>query len=359
MVELMVSLVIGSLLMLGVFEIFISSNQNNRYAQSYARVQENGRLAMDILTRNLRMAGYQGCIDPDIIDLNIVADAPPTDDLTADGIFGYESDAGNWTIGAGANDRNPDLNAIVNVPNGTDIVYIQYVSPTGVQVYCSGTGKTCDVNNANVKIENNSIGLGQDDIVVISDCENADMFQITNSPTQDAASKTNLTHANSNNSPTAFSMSSSNLLSKNYDENAQVFFYRALAYYVADTGRDNERGDSIIALYQFDSLSQTSSELVEGVEQLQFQYGQRLSDGNLRFVPADDANIDFEEVEAVRLSILVSSSDPIMPEDDNDTYQLGDVQVAPAGTVGAETTHPIDRRLRQEFSTTLYMRNLG
>ncbi|MCW8885235.1 MAG: prepilin-type N-terminal cleavage/methylation domain-containing protein, partial [Motiliproteus sp.] len=57
LVELMIALVVSSMLMLGVFQIFLGSSNTDRVARSYARIQENGRLAMDILTRNIRMAG--------------------------------------------------------------------------------------------------------------------------------------------------------------------------------------------------------------------------------------------------------------------------------------------------------------
>ncbi|MEH6814744.1 MAG: prepilin-type N-terminal cleavage/methylation domain-containing protein, partial [Motiliproteus sp.] len=93
LVELMISLVISSLLMLGVFEVFLGSSNTDRVAHAFARIQENGRLAMDILSRNVRMAGYQGCIDPALIDMNIIADNPPTIDLGNDGIKGYETDS--------------------------------------------------------------------------------------------------------------------------------------------------------------------------------------------------------------------------------------------------------------------------
>lgn len=355
MIELMIALLISTLLMLGVFEIFMGSSQNDRIAHAYARIQENGRLAIDILTRNLRMAGYQGCIDPEIIDMNIIADNAPTYDLTNDGIFGIETDDSSaWDV----SNRNDQLDSITGVPVGTDLVYVQYASPTGVNVICDGGGNSCTAVNANIKIDDNSIGLTQLDIAVVTDCENADMFRIVNMPKDTSDDKITLAHSNSNNS--------SNNLSKTYDEDAEVLTFNAFAYYVKDTGRQNKRGDTVYSLYQFDATYQESGtvlgkeeEIVEGVEQLQIEYGERLSSGNLRFVPADDANINFADVEAVRLSILVSGTEPVLQEDDTKTYRLSGADVEPAGTSGAEATHPIDRRLRQVFNTTLYLRNLG
>lgn len=354
MVELMVALLVSTLLMLGVFEIFLGSSQNNRFAHAYARIQENGRLAMDILTRNIRMAGYQGCIDPNLIEMNIIADDAPTYDLNSDGVFGYETDDAAWSI----SNRNDQLDAITGVPSGTDIIYIQFASPTGVNVICDGGGNSCEAVNANVKIENNTIGLKKYDVAIVTDCENADMFRIVSMPIDSSDSKVTLAHSNSHNS--------SNNLSKPYDEDAEVVTFNAFAYYIKDTGRVNDRGNKVFALYQFDSTYQEGGvimgkeeELVEGIEQLQILYGQRVGSDNLRFVPADDANINFEDVEAVKISILVSGTEPVLQDDDNTTYKLSGADVAPAGTMGAEATHEVDQRLRQVFTSTIYLRNLG
>ncbi|MEH6472916.1 MAG: PilW family protein, partial [Halopseudomonas sp.] len=237
----------------------------------------------------------------------------------------------------------------------SDIVSIQYVSPTGISVLCQGNQQSCKAVNANVKINSNSIGLTKYDVVVISDCVNADLFRITNMQ-KDTDDKTTLAHSNSTNT--------SNNLSKAYDEDAQVMTYRSFSYYVRDTGRDNSQGQAIYALYQFNPLwnDGTSapgkeSELVEGVEQLQVLYGQRRDDGNLRFVQATDNNLNFAQVEALRLSVLVSHSEQVLSEDDSKTYKMPGTDVEPDGATTPDAEHPGDRRLRQQFTTTIYLRN--
>ena len=352
LVELMIALLISAFLMLGVFEVFIGSSGTDRIAHAYARVQENGRLAIDILTRNLRMTGYQGCIDPELVDMNIIANDPPTTDLTNESIHGWKEGSSDWQV----INRPDELDFITDVAEGSDIVAIQYVSPTGVGVLCEGNIQTCNAVNANVKIDSNAIGLTQYDVVVVSDCVNADLFRITNMQ-KDTDDKTTLAHSTSTNT--------SNNLSKPYDEDAQVMTYRSYSYYVRDTGRNNSQGNDIYALYQFNPLwndgsSQIGreSELVEGVEQMQILYGQRRGDGNLRFVQADDSDLDFSQVEAIRLSVLVSHSEPVTTADDDTTYKMLNSDVEPDGqSVSPDATHPGDRRLRQQFNTTIFMRN--
>ncbi|MEH6473793.1 MAG: prepilin-type N-terminal cleavage/methylation domain-containing protein, partial [Halopseudomonas sp.] len=116
LIELMIAMVISSFLMLGVFEVFIGSSGTDRISHAFARVQENGRLAIDILTRNLRMTGYQGCIDPELIDMNIIANDPPTTDLTNESIRGWKAGDTDWDIAS----RPDELDFITGVPDGSD-----------------------------------------------------------------------------------------------------------------------------------------------------------------------------------------------------------------------------------------------
>ncbi len=360
LIELMIALSISTFLMLGVFEIFVGSSGTDRVAHAFARVQESGRLALDIMSRDLRMTGYQGCIDPAMVDMNIIADDAPTYDLGNEAISGYEAGTDAWT--ALVTDPSHELSKIPNasgIPTGSDIVYIHYTNPTGVSNVCQGSSpnaSACEAVNANVKIANNSIGLTKYDAVVISDCANADLFRITNM-TKDGDGMVNLAHSNSNNS--------SNNLSKAYGEDAQVMMLKSVVYYVKDSGRKDSQGNAVYALYQFDpnwhdsggTITGRELELVEGVENLQLLYGQRRDDGNVNFLPADDSNLDFANVEALRIGLLVAAAEPVLTESDESSYLLLDTTVAKAGEASAETTHAIDRRLRRVFTTTLFLRN--
>lgn len=62
LVELMVAMVVSLLLLSGVIQVFVSSKQSYRVVDSYSRLQENGRFAVDVLSRNIRMAGYRSNI---------------------------------------------------------------------------------------------------------------------------------------------------------------------------------------------------------------------------------------------------------------------------------------------------------
>jgi len=60
LVEMMVALVITLILLSGIAQIFLSSKKSFTIQNSLGRMQENGRYAMEILTQDLRRAGYWG-----------------------------------------------------------------------------------------------------------------------------------------------------------------------------------------------------------------------------------------------------------------------------------------------------------
>ncbi len=61
LVELMVALLISSLLVLGVTNLFMNSFFASRSNTELAKMQESGRIALEIIGADARRAGYQGC----------------------------------------------------------------------------------------------------------------------------------------------------------------------------------------------------------------------------------------------------------------------------------------------------------
>jgi type IV pilus assembly protein PilW len=78
LVELMLALALGLLLVLGAVQASMRVRQAYRTAETYARLQETARYALDALEPDLRMAGYWGLTNR--ADL-IAGRAAPTDSL--------------------------------------------------------------------------------------------------------------------------------------------------------------------------------------------------------------------------------------------------------------------------------------
>ena len=60
LIELMVALAIGAFLMIGTITVFMQSRTTLRVTESIARLQENGRFALDSIEPDIRMAHYWG-----------------------------------------------------------------------------------------------------------------------------------------------------------------------------------------------------------------------------------------------------------------------------------------------------------
>lgn len=63
LIELMISLAIGSIILGAVLYIFLSNSQTYRLNEAQSRVQENGRFALEFLTREIRHAGFNPTIE--------------------------------------------------------------------------------------------------------------------------------------------------------------------------------------------------------------------------------------------------------------------------------------------------------
>ncbi len=90
LIEIMIALLIGAFLLGGVMQIFINSKQTYRMQENLSRLQENGRFAMDYLSKDVRMVGYWDCMMPSAVNDDIngtegASGAP--DSLTLRGAF--------------------------------------------------------------------------------------------------------------------------------------------------------------------------------------------------------------------------------------------------------------------------------
>ncbi|WP_432471147.1 PilW family protein [Amphritea sp. HPY] len=349
LVELMVALTVSLFLVLGVFQVFIATSDSNRTGQALARVQDNGRFALDYMIRDIRLTGYQGCIDLDTIEVNVIAKDPDID-VTIEPLRGFQiNSSGSWTP---AKLTEPDeLKISGAMANDSDVIYIQHASPTGTAVDCPGGGFSCSADNANIHITDNNLGIEQNDLIIVTDCEAADLFRVTNNPKVLGNGNVTLAHANSNNT--------TNRLSKAYQADSFILKYLANAYYVKDTGRNSDNGDDIFALYRYDRGAREEFEIVAGVERINILFGQRLASGNLRFVGAADGSLNMDEVVAVRLSIMVVSNNRVRDTANTVNYNMAGTIIQPASGAGGTVSYPEDRRLRRVFSATVMLRNLN
>lgn len=343
-VELLVASVIGLLILTGAVTVFSSNNSSSALSNGMSRVQESGRIAMDIIANDIRMAGYQGCADSSMVSINAIANAGPTINMPATAITGAEVGASGW------NPSVPiDLTGLNAPLAGTDVIYVQHGSGRTTQLQTSMANPTQNI----ISLARNPDQLAAGDLVMVSDCTSVDVFRAGSVGT----TTTNVSLQISSSLNSQANLSKAYQISGNaLADPMRIMRYEATAYYIANTTRTDSRGLPIRSLFAQDlsTVSGTSLELVEGVENMQFLYGEALANGDIRYVPAGTAGLDMSQVVSVQFGLLVNSIDLITSRTDDRLYQVADELI---GDTGTTITHSSGKVLRTAFNTTVRLRN--
>lgn len=331
-VEIMIALALGVLLSSALVQIFTSTHSLAAMETSLSRVQETGRFAMEAIAKDIRMAGYQGCADPNDLELFVMAKSFQSSLFSAEPIMGYEVGSGGTV--SPALDAASDLAKVKNeMRPGSDVIVLGFANETGVSL-AEATSES-----ANIKVDETPQGLDQGDFVMLSDCKSAHLFQITNK-----VNNKNITHAKEGNDP--------HKISPKYQKGAKLLTFERRAYYVKDTGRKSSSGAQVFSLFVHDQKGQFE-EILEGVESLQVLYGQQISKDKLRYLKAHEVT-NWNQVVSVRLGMLVQSFEQVADQNDTNTYHLPGASISHNSTPLA---HAGDRSLRKTFTTTIKLRN--
>jgi len=279
-IELMISISLGLLVLLAVLEIFSNSMQGVHLQSNFSRVQEKGRLAIELMARDIRGADNWGCssdiskITNNLDTTNSKYDASilPTAGKAIDG----SNDVLSQTISG------------INVLDNTDTLTLRgATSIPGLKVNTS-----MSVPNDPIKITSSSeIPIGE--LILISDCREADLFSNT---AQINSGNGEMTH--NLNAITTGINNISNSLSHSYGQDAQILRPYTKIYFVGI----NSTGTN--SLYRADNG--IANELVRGINDLQIIYGEDTSDN-------ESANIfttvpsDMDQVLSIRVSLTAES----------------------------------------------------
>lgn len=294
-VELMIAMALSLLLGVGIFQVFISNQQSARLTQALTQVQDTGRLTLDMMSRDIRNADYWGCAS-NVSRVNNKIDTTGT---------GYDSDIHGWAIGA-----NQSVNGFDNVAanttiggqsvrEGTDVLELRSLASQGLSI-----NQAMPQPSANLFFTN-AIGVSEGDVLAVSDCESADVFQVVQVNTQGAGQPGD--NVNHNSGGSVSPGNAQNGLSKIYPIGSQVLIPTFRRYYV------NVDADGVSRLMLRDETG-TNAVLAENVEDLQFQYGLDTNSDEVvdRFenaaTIAADASLDFTQVLSITTQIRVASS---------------------------------------------------
>ncbi len=356
LVELMVAAVLAIFLAGGIIQIFVGNRVTFAFNDGVSRIQENARFSLEHIAFTSRMAGYSGCMSETAVFNNLAGAVNPFRDDINNGIQGFNANgtgigdtyAASDTDPVGstnAADWSPALPAelLAAIPAGV-------IPGSDVLIVRGATGAThalvTPFNDPRQLFVNGPHDFANGEILVVTDCQKASIFQLTGSASVGPA--VNLVHSN------AGGFSPGNALAnwpseQDYGLGAEVSRLQTFAFYVAPGA--NGRPSLFQARLQPVTATLTdfqAEELAEGVDSMQVRYGVDAdNDDDVDAWATADAVADWSSVLSMEVTLLVRSTDEYGTEVDTFVYNIGGTQFDPVD----------DRRLRQVFSTTVGIRN--
>ncbi|HET7369531.1 MAG TPA: PilW family protein, partial [Gammaproteobacteria bacterium] len=254
------------------------------------------------------------------------------------GITGHEATSptsSTWTPGL-----DSELSTAHAPVPGSDVLTVRTTSGGMVQLT-----KKMNNNAASLHIEENS-GINEGDILIISDCTNSSIFQVTNAEPDTSGTVVHNTGA-------ASPGNSQKYLGKSFAKGAELQKLTTINYFVSpseDDAKDCSEGCSLWRQVGDDD----AEELVSGVENMQLLFGTDTDTDNSvdRYLTAEEVESLslWSDVKSIRISLLLRSIDSALanlPAPSSQTLARRKVFPDP----------PDDQRLRRVFTTTIAIRN--
>ncbi|MCR9258645.1 MAG: PilW family protein [Pseudomonadaceae bacterium] len=357
--ELLISLLLGLVVIAGIVQLFVGNSRTYEIVTAQSRLQENARYSFDFITQAARDAGFFGCAPEDEFVINGLVgtwDQIPEYDLSRP-IDGFNSNE-DGTYAPTDLLRLPRTEGATNLNvhiagNGIDGVNLALVPD--IVIFRSVEQPVARLNvvlqsdaEPEVFTPGGEPEFEVDDVVVVSDCEQAAMFKVTGVAT--AGNVTTLSRADGGgifDNTTAVTTVGGDILpaanppplsvlGRAYGGASTIGRVQTTIFYIAESAIETESG-TINALWRKVGR-EAPVELVQGVENMQVFYGVDTTNDdvvNVNRYQEIDAVADLNSVVAIRVRLDISSPDEVQLQD---------------GTRD---------RLRRTFSKTISVRNAG
>lgn len=323
LIEIMIGLVLGLVVIAGVFQIYLGNKRNADLQESLLQRQEAARFATLLLTRDLQMAGFRGCARDSGTTVSTLN--TPNDFLFdfATHVEAFDAQGAGWA---------PALpGSLAAAAAGTDVLTVRTIDDPNVLLAVTMPNATSALE---VLADLDPVPFAVGDLALVSDCGGSAIFEVTN---YDVGAGL-ISHAAGAGVPG----NATNNLGRRFAEGAQLYRLRTTSFFIAPS--TNGTGP---ALWRRVGLLD-AEELAEGVENLQLEFGEdedgdRVAD---RFGRADEVT-DWDNVVTARIGLLVASAGGRVTDDDPRTFDVLDETVGPFA----------DGRLRQVVTFDVALRN--
>lgn len=297
LIELMVAMLLGLIVIGGVSSVFLANQQVYRSNAALGDVQDNTRMAFELLAQNIREAGLLGCSNNGQV-ANVLADGPYNSgsDWWADwnnALHGYTGANPALTSGTGSGQQVA----------GTDSLMLLNAADLGVSIASQAQATTTFTLNGT----NSDLAAGK--VMIVCDPGQATLFRASS---YDGAAKT-IGYAQLPSGGTSSINCSTGLgyptvctpvgKAYTYGANAQLATEAAGVWYLGNTPGGGT------SLYRADVATDTGTvtpqEMVRGVTAMSIGYHVANAPG---YVTASAVN-NWNTVDAVRVDLTLQSSD--------------------------------------------------
>lgn len=359
LVDLLASLLISSIIMAGVVQVYSSQAGTSRLQENLSELQESGRFALQIIARDIRSSAYAGCTAPKNLqdgDFNNTLDDGSVGDMIdpISGVVGWEYDGTAYGEGVTVlSDTEATQDATAGawltsvddpLPLDTVIMSVPYSDVLRVWGNVDDPAKADDVRDTS-GAGGNSITVTMVDtpdleagnFIFLSDCNNTVVAQIC------SVNGNDLVLGENGNGSCDVGNDISQGFTQLDTDSTYVFNAQPITYWV---GKLDDNPNNPPALFR--DRGNGPEELVPGVQSMQVLYGEDVNNDNGhsidRYVTAEDVEA-WANVKAVRILLLSAT------REDNILRHIKDFEFN-----GVDIT-PADKRARRVFTSTISMRN--
>ncbi|MGH1485091.1 MAG: PilW family protein [Cellvibrionaceae bacterium] len=318
LIELLISMVVGLLVMAGVVQLFSTTTQNANANAGISRIQENTRYAFSRIVEDISQSGSLGCMSsPSVIRNSRDASEPIVENLL--GVAGVpvadNSLYDYLTIINGFSSLTDNLSG--DATNGTDILRVRYLDHAvriKVNTLDSRTQVTLDTTGANSDfIDTLDVG----DVVGVSNCARAAIFVLTSKPSSSTGIVSITTGDVSNIYNAKLDMKLGSFPSSSSRSDFTLAKYSQFYLYAGDSGAyeyfigDSPLGECNVTTAQqncslFRRKGGVKEEIVQGVHNMEVQYGTTDSAGSLTYQNAA-AVTDWRSVDRLKITMMFNS----------------------------------------------------
>lgn len=263
LVEVMIAMLLGIILIGGVTGVFIANQTTYRVNEALSGIQENARIAFQLMARDIRSAGFSGCTNNGSV-ANVINNSATrwwTNWQASDaGILGYTS----AMVPAGLGNPEP--------VNNSEAIQLMFGGNTSVSLadhQPNGAAATMFVNSK-------SHGLKPGDIVMACDDNHTAIFQVTNTNINNQTVVHNPGGAHepgncSNRLGIPSNCAAGVTTPHRFSNNAMLVRFEAVAWYIGEANGVRSLFRSTPRRVEANSALSTD-EILRNVERLSFRY---------------------------------------------------------------------------------------